>query len=138
MDVATGSSTFKYPPPLAWQLNRCAFPARIEAMQLLFLFSAIVATQPIPDPSAKIFLGNEYPKVAFDNGWQADVAVDLTVGRDGRVNACTVTRSSDHQLLDEATCKLMTVRARFKPATDTSGNPTKGYYQTHLNWRIAH
>ena len=45
----------------------------------------------------------------------------------------TAWESSD---LDDATCKLVTRRARFKPATDGEGNPTTGSYSNAVRWQI--
>ena len=56
------------------------------------------------------------------------------VGTNGKVTDCTITRSSGHTALDEATCKLVTRRARFNPAKDTSGEVTQGSYSSLIRW----
>ena len=60
----------------------------------------------------------------------------VTVDTEGKVASCQVTRSSGHADLDDATCKLVTRRARFKPATDGEGNPTTGSYSNSVRWQI--
>ena len=60
----------------------------------------------------------------------------VTIGSDGRVTGCTVTSSSGHSDLDAETCKLISRRARFKPALDRDGNPTTDSYSNRITWRI--
>ena len=58
------------------------------------------------------------------------------IGSNGRVNACEITASSGHAALDEATCKFVTRRARFEPATDSNGAKVVGSYSSKVTWRI--
>jgi len=60
----------------------------------------------------------------------------LTVNADGRVSDCQITGSSGHADLDEAACKNLTRRARFRPALDANGNPTTGSYSNAVRWQI--
>ena len=60
----------------------------------------------------------------------------VTVDAEGKVSSCQVTGSSGHSDLDDATCKLVTRRARFKPATDGEGQPTSGSYSNAVRWQI--
>ncbi|ESZ86940.1 MAG: hypothetical protein Q27BB25_11595 [Blastomonas sp. CACIA14H2] len=60
----------------------------------------------------------------------------MTIGPDGRVTDCQVTGSSGHADLDEATCKNVTRRARFKPALDQAGNPISDTYSNAVRWEI--
>ena len=59
---------------------------------------------------------------------------DLSISPSGRVSACRITRSSGHSVLDEATCKLISARARFTPATDAAGKPVAGSYASSIRW----
>jgi protein TonB len=58
------------------------------------------------------------------------------VGPDGRVQSCTVTSSSGHADLDDATCKNIQRRARFDPALDSNGQPTSGSWSSRVRWQI--
>lgn len=60
----------------------------------------------------------------------------LTIDGKGRVSDCTITRSSGHAALDEATCKLIERRARFDPAKDSYGNAIAGTYSSSVNWQL--
>lgn len=60
----------------------------------------------------------------------------LTIDDKGRVSDCTITRSSGHAALDQATCKLIERRARFDPAKDSYGNTIPGTYSSSVNWQL--
>ena len=62
--------------------------------------------------------------------------VMVSIGTDGKVTNCEVTRSSGSPELDKTTCDLMRRRARFTPATDGDGNPTSGEYASSVRWQI--
>lgn len=77
---------------------------------------------------------DDYPSQARREGREGVVGVSLRIGVDGNVSTCQVTRSSGAQTLDEATCRLIQRRARFRPATDTSGQSVEGSYSTSVRW----
>jgi protein TonB len=60
----------------------------------------------------------------------------LDLDAEGRVANCTITRSTGHRVLDEATCKLLTRRARFAPARDAAGKPAAGSFSSAVTWQI--
>ena len=60
----------------------------------------------------------------------------LEVGAGGRVESCRVTVSSGHAELDRATCDLVSRRARFQPARDSSGEATGGTYTSAVSWEL--
>jgi TonB family protein len=61
----------------------------------------------------------------------------VSVGIDGRVSNCSIVSPSGSALLDEATCNVVSRRARFDPATDQNSNPIEGSYTGSVNWQIA-
>ena len=69
-------------------------------------------------------------------GNQGRVGFALSLAADGRVAACRVTSSSGHPGLDEATCALVSRRARFTPATGPDGHPGAGSYSGTIRWVI--
>jgi protein TonB len=79
---------------------------------------------------------NDYPSRALREEREGTTRFRLTVNADGRVSNCQVTGSSGHADLDEAACKNLTRRARFKPALDANGNPTTGSYSNAVRWQI--
>ena len=60
----------------------------------------------------------DYPQRALREERAGTTGFRVTVGADGRVVDCTVTSSSGSPDLDDATCKNVTRRARFKPAME--------------------
>jgi len=69
-------------------------------------------------------------------GLSGQIKLDLTIGADGRVADCLIARSSGHAVLDEASCKLLTKRARFEPARDAQGKPARGTFSTTIRWKL--
>ena len=63
------------------------------------------------------------------------MGVAVTVGANGRVASCRVTRSAD-PILDRAACDDITRYARFNPALDDAGNPTTGSWATNIVYRL--
>ena len=60
----------------------------------------------------------------------------LAIDARGRVSDCTIIRSTGHDVLDAATCNLVTRRARFEPARDASGKPVADSYSGSVTWNI--
>tara|TARA_R110002049_G_scaffold171142_1_gene337691 strand:- start:90 stop:746 length:657 start_codon:yes stop_codon:yes gene_type:complete len=79
---------------------------------------------------------NDYPSRALREEREGTTRFRLTVGTNGRVTDCQITGSSGHADLDEAACKNLTRRARFRPALDANGNPMTGYYSNAVRWQI--
>lgn len=83
-----------------------------------------------------LFSDDDYPAAALRQGKQGSVGVRLSIGRTGRVTRCVVTLSAKSPALDAATCRVLTERARFTPATDARGRPTTDFYQQRVHWRL--
>ena len=79
---------------------------------------------------------NDYPSRALREEREGTTRFRLTVNADGRVSDCQITGSSGHADLDEAACKNLTRRARFRPSLDSKGNETTGYYSNAVRWQI--
>jgi protein TonB len=63
-----------------------------------------------------------------------DVVIELTVGPDGRVNACRVTDPSPDPEADAITCRLATARFVFRPRLNSAGEPVVGTYRWRQRW----
>ena len=100
------------------------------------LLLALVA-EPPPQKPVGIVAGADYPTGALMRGEQGSVYFQLIVSPEGRVDSCTILISSGFKNLDDATCLLVTSRARFSPAQDDNGRPIYGTYRQLINWRIA-
>jgi TonB family protein len=79
---------------------------------------------------------DDYPRTALRDGHEGTVGFRLAVGSDGKVFGCTITKSSGHNDLDEATCAGMTKRAKFEAAKDGAGNKVAGSYQSRVSWKL--
>lgn len=79
---------------------------------------------------------DDYPPSAIRAGEQGLTAVELTINATGRVEGCRVTTSSGSTALDEATCRTITRRGRFQPATDDKGKPTAGTMTSVIKWTL--
>ncbi len=79
---------------------------------------------------------NDYPARALREERAGTTRFRVTIGPDGRVTNCEITGSSGHADLDEATCKNVSRRARFKPALDSAGNPISDTYSNAVRWEI--
>jgi protein TonB len=77
---------------------------------------------------------DDYPQDAIRNEQQGTTRFRLDIGPDGRVTNCTVTGSSGSSSLDNATCRILRSRARFTPATDSSGNKTGDTVSQSIRW----
>ena len=83
-----------------------------------------------------LFRYEDYPAEALAKGEQGTVHFRLSIGTDGRVSQCAVTQSSGHLSLDQTTCRIMSDRARFRPARDADGKPTTGTAESRVTWRL--
>lgn len=79
---------------------------------------------------------DDYPPSALRGEEQGVVAIALRIAADGRIDSCTVTASSGHVALDQATCRLYQRRARFTPARDDGGNPVAGTFTDRVRWQL--
>jgi protein TonB len=77
---------------------------------------------------------DDYPPAAIRNEEQGTTRFTLTVGPNGRVTNCSVTGSSGSSSLDSTTCRLMTSRARFTPASNSAGQPTTDTVSGAIRW----
>lgn len=79
---------------------------------------------------------DDYPSSALRRGEQGTVRFELAIGASGKVEGCRVTATSGSLALDAATCKYVSARARFEPATDGAGARTSGSYSSAVTWVI--
>lgn len=75
-----------------------------------------------------------YPKSALAHGDEGLVGMALTISETGSVSDCVIAQSSNAQSLDDASCRLMLDKAKFKPALDSKGAPTTGTIAINFNW----
>lgn len=77
-----------------------------------------------------------YPSRALQQELQGIVEFELLITADGRVENCTISRSSGSILLDAETCKAVKNTYRYIPATNDQGRPAAAYTTGRINWRL--
>ncbi|MXO89618.1 energy transducer TonB [Pontixanthobacter aquaemixtae] len=60
----------------------------------------------------------------------------VSIGTNGRVQDCRVLSSTGHSELDNATCSLVSRRAKFEAARDSQGNKVTGSFTTAISWEL--
>ncbi len=99
--------------------------------------AAGLRANPVPRGNAgRWATSSDYPARALRDDIEGTTGFRLTIGPDGRTTDCTVTSSSGSSDLDETTCRSLTRRARFAPATDAAGNPVVGSWSSRVRWEI--
>src|SRR4249919_1461384 len=76
-----------------------------------------------------------YPKRALEAKEEGAVGFSVALDSKGEVTSCQVTHSSGHPLLDQETCKLVTLNAVFKPDPSLGPSQTKTH-QGVINWKL--
>src|SRR5687768_12561711 len=79
---------------------------------------------------------DDYPAEAARKGEEGAVGFRLDVAANGRVTGCAITQSSGSPILDSATCRLLTARARFRPALDALGATVADRVPGRIVWRL--
>jgi protein TonB len=134
------------PPPVAP-------PVRIDVHVAPPQFETVAAPPPAPPPiilappppappppkpatprnnPADWATSNDYPSRALREDREGTATFRVTIDGDGRVASCQIVQSSGHADLDEATCKNVERRARFR-------KPSEGYgtvYTNRVRWVI--
>ena len=79
---------------------------------------------------------NDYPTSSLRREEEGLTGFRVTVGTNGRVSACEITRSSGSSALDDTTCRLISSRARFDAATGSDGEKVVGSYSGSIRWQL--
>jgi protein TonB len=139
------------PPPL---IRMTAPPPPIQTVTAppppVYIPPVVPAPPPPPPPPRKVqsaqsakgdlrtlFSPDDYPAAAQSAGAEGTAQAEITIGPDGRVVGCNITRSTGNSALDSATCSIIRRRAKYVPARDSNGNPTTDTLQTPpITWRL--
>ena len=79
----------------------------------------------------------DYPEAAYRAHIGGTVFISFVVGPGGRVDSCTVTRSSGNRDLDATTCRLIKRRFRYRPARDAWGKPIPETLRGQQAWEVG-
>jgi protein TonB len=98
----------------------------------------VVSAQSAKGDLRTLFSTDDYPASAQASGAEGTVQATITIGTDGRVVGCNITRSSGNSALDSATCNIIRRRAKYTPARDSNGNATTDTIQTPpIRWQLS-
>lgn len=78
----------------------------------------------------------DLPDDLLEFGFSGTVGVRYTVGIDGRVPECRVTRSSGDPRVDALTCRMIRERFRFRPSRDGRGQPVAATIVENHSWDV--
>lgn len=76
----------------------------------------------------------DYPKASREVRVGSSVTIAITVGADGKPRACRIVRASPDAEAGRITCSLAMQRFRFRPATNSAGEPVKSVYGWQQRW----
>lgn len=93
------------------------------------------AAEPRNNPGGWI-TDRDYRSSWVNRDYAGTVSFTVRVGTNGRVESCSVTGGSAPQELKDASCRLIQRRARFRAATDGSGNKVTDTYSAAIRWQI--
>jgi len=96
---------------------------------------APIGAKPKSSPGGWVF-PNDYPTRDIRQGNEGTARFSLTIDAKGKVQDCRITSTSGHPGLDVATCKFVSRRARFEPATNSTGKRVAGTYSNTIRWVI--
>lgn len=82
------------------------------------------------------FTSSDFPESARLRRMEGAVGFRLAISAEGRVIGCMVTRSSGDSSLDEATCAILTERARYEPARDAEQRAVADTDVGRVTWRF--
>lgn len=98
------------------------------------LMLTVVAAQAVGAPSW--ITPYDYPTSALRENRSGYAGFRLTITPQGRPMRCEIVYESGSSDIDQATCKLLMKRARFKPALDAQGNSTVAVYRNVQSFYI--
>ncbi len=98
---------------------------------------AAVSVAPSPAVGARgnVFSDDDFPDASRRAEEAGVTRVSYVIGPDGKIQSCQVTQSSGFPRLDDATCKIIQRRFRFKPAT-VDGKPVTETKTQPVRWQL--
>ncbi|HEU5067135.1 MAG TPA: energy transducer TonB [Sphingomicrobium sp.] len=102
------------------------------------VLTGLIASAALAGPNVQqIVTPEDYPEAALEMNAQGTVFFRLTIGADGVVKDCQVTKSSGYSILDTTTCRLiMRHKLRFTPTVDQNGHAVEFTHDDHVDWSL--
>ncbi|OYY68440.1 energy transducer TonB [Sphingomonas sp. 28-63-12] len=79
---------------------------------------------------------DDYPPSALREEKEGTSVIAWTINTQGRVEGCHTVQTSGSSDLDDAACRALTRRGRYKPAQDQNGNPIATTKSRRVRWVI--
>jgi len=97
-------------------------------------FSEIAPAPPAIAARESWITQDDYPPSALRAHEEGVVRYSYRINPQGRVEGCTVTRSSGSKALDQATCSALTRRGRFTPGLDSTS--PDALHEGSMTWAL--
>jgi protein TonB len=94
-----------------------------------------VSAAPRNDPATWITT-DDYRSSWIRREWVGIAGFRLEIAANGTIEQCTITRSTGHNAIDNATCALVSKRAKFQPARGGEGQAVAGSFNGAVEWRL--
>ena len=78
----------------------------------------------------------DYPVEAVLGAQEGSTSFALTVDANGLPQDCRITKSSGSKILDDQTCAVMLIRARFRPPVNKKGQIVNATYHQTIRWHL--
>lgn len=138
-DTKLGAFNLKGTQAVVPRLRACAIASykRYPPDPFAKVTTKTFASAPKPVSSIHtLFSADDYPPSAIRLGQEGRVVAQVSIGSDGRITSCTITKSSGSTALDDATCRIAQRRARYTPAKDSTGSPVPSLDSISVNWTL--
>ena len=114
----------------------------VTKRRVIWLVLAAQLSVPLPSNTATkdvraLFSARDFPAHMLSSEMSRTVYTRTTVRPDGSIVDCAVDISSGDKKLDEYTCSLILLRAKFMPAKWEDGSPVYGVLRVPVNWTIT-
>ena len=88
-------------------------------------------------PLSHYFSSDDYPADAVLQRNSGQVGVHLMIDEKGIIQDCAIEETSGSAARDGMTGMILRQRAKFKPAIDVDGKPTKSVYGQRVTWKLG-
>lgn len=78
----------------------------------------------------------DYPSKALRGGYNGIIQFRLDLDETGKILGCHILARTNPDEFADAACRALTRRARFEPALDAAGKPTKTFYSDSIRFVI--
>ena len=83
-----------------------------------------------------VFKPEDYPWPAVQSRLQGSATMEILIDERGAVADCSITETSGYATIDAQSCAIIQERAKFEPAIDTQGKPTRSSYSQRITWKL--